>query len=324
MLSRVAESIYWMRRYIERAENVARFIEVNFNLTLDDDFTVNSQWQPLIDTTGDDDDFRKRYHASSTRDNVLRFLLFDRENPNSIISCVRRGRENARAIRQILPSVFWEELNKFYLLTKDAAATFQQAGETDLEETQAFCEKVRLSNHLLDGALAASMSKGEAWHFATLGQMLERADKTSRIVDVQYFLLLPRTGDVGSTLDVIRWSALLQSSNALAMYRREHGNITPTRVADFLILDRYFPRSMHHCVLAAESSLLAICEENEDALSGSAMEYIVQLRTSMAEANIEQIIGRGMHEYIDGFQGQLNRIGDAISEQFFTWNAAVV
>ena len=309
MLSRVAESIYWLNRYVERAENVARFIEVNFNLTLGEDLRLGTQWLPLINTTGDDEDFNARYKSGPTRDNVIRFLQFDRENPNSIFSCVRRARENARAIRQVIPSVVWEELNKFYLFARAAAEEFGKREEQDLDETQAFCERVRLSSHLLAGALDATMSNGEAWHFSRLGRMLERADKTSRIVDVQYFILLPQSGDIGSTLDIVRWSALLQSSNALEMYRRQFGNITPTRVAEFLILDRFFPRSMHHCVLTAQSSLLAISDSPPGSFQNEAERELGKLGASMDYATIDEIVSTGMHEYVDAFQTQLNRIG---------------
>lgn len=322
MLSRVAESIYWMSRYVERAENVARFIEVNFNLTLGEELTFGDQWQPLINTTGDDDDFNARYEATASRDNVIRFLLFDKENPNSIISCVARARENARAIRQVIPSVVWEELNKFYLLTKQAAAEFAMNSEQDLNEVQAFCEQVRVRSFTLTGALDATMTKSEAWQFARLGQMLERADKTSRIVDVQYFILLPETDDVGTPVDIVRWTALLQSSNAFEMYRRQHGNITPHSVAEFLILDRFFSRSMHHCVLNAQQSLWSISNTPPGSFQNEAERKIGKLNASMDYASIDEIIVIGMHEYLDGFQTQLNGIGDAISQAFFTWEPA--
>ena len=239
MLSRVAESVYWMCRYVERAENVARFIDVNYNITLGESDTLGNQWAPLVYTTGDQDDFQERF-GEPTREKVLKFLLFDEQNPNSIISCASAARENARTIREIIPSVVWEQLNKFYMMVRSAAGF-----TTTLDQPQEFCERVRLASHMIVGATDATMSHGEAWHFSRFGRLLERADKTSRIVDVQYYILLPDARDVGSTLDVVRWSALLKSASALVMYRRQHGKIEPERVADFLILDRDFPRAMH-------------------------------------------------------------------------------
>ena len=316
MLSRVAESIYWMNRYIERAENVARFIDVNVSLTIggsNSPANESSLWQALISTTGDDDDFNDRYNGFATRENVVRFLLFDKENSNSIYSCIMSARENARAIRQVIPGVVWEQLNKFYIFTRAAA----QAG--DIEAAQDFCDAVRLSSHLLTGAADATMSTGEPWHFARLGRMLERADKTSRIVDVQYYNLLPKSDDVGSTLDVMRWSALLRSTSALDMYRRKYGNISPPRVAEFLILDRDFPRSIHYCVYTARKSLTSVTGCPPGTFTNSAERRLGRMNASLDYANIDEIIANGMHEFIDHLQSQLNSIGNGITETFFVW-----
>ena len=316
MLSRVAESIYWLNRYIERAENVARFIDVNVNLSVEENDSAGQQfsmWQPLISTTGDDEDFNARYDATASRENVLRFLLFDEHNGNSIFSCIMRARENARAIRQVIPTVVWEQLNKFYIFMRAAARA------CDLNSAQDFCEAVRLSSHTLAGAADATMSSDEAWHFARLGRMLERADKTSRIVDVQYFNLLPKTDDIGSTLDVMRWSALLRSTSALAMYRRQCGNISPRQVAEFLILDRFFPRAMHHCVCMARESLTSITGCPPGTFTIISERRLGILNATMDYASIDEIIANGMHEYIDGFQRQLNTVGESIAQDFFTW-----
>ena len=147
MLSRVAETVYWLSRYVERAENVARFIDVNYNLTLGEIKSLSQQWTPLIYTTADQDAFGERY-ARPTRENVLQFLSFDEENENSIISCVARARGNARTIREIISSVVWEQLNKFFFMVRSAAQF-----RATLEQPQEFCERVRLASHLLVGRL---------------------------------------------------------------------------------------------------------------------------------------------------------------------------
>lgn len=311
MLSRVADSVYWLNRYVERAENVARFIDVNYNITLGEDDSLGNQWAPLVDTTGDRAAFEKRYkHA--TNENVLRFLLFDEKNPNSILSCVSSARENARTIREVISSVVWEELNKFYLLVCSAAQF-----HPTLDEPQDFCERVRLASHMFVGATDATTSHGEAWHFSRVGRFVERADKTSRIVDVQYYLLLPEARDVGSTLDVVRWSALLKSASALQMYRRQHGKIVPAHVADFLILDREFPRSMHFCLINAQDSLRNITGSEVGTFRNMAEQRMGRLCSSMDYNGIENIIEHGLHEYIDNFQSQLNLVGAAIRDDFF-------
>ena len=312
MLSRVANSVYWLNRYIERAENVARFIDVNYNLTLGEDDSLGNQWAPLVYTTGDQGEFAERYDRPM-HENVLKFLLFDEQNPNSILSCVSNARENARTIREVISSVVWEELNKFYLMVR-SAANFSPT----LNEPQGFCERVRLASHMLVGATDATTSQGEAWHFARVGRFVERADKTSRIVDVQYYLLLPEPRDVGSTLDVVRWSALLKSASALEMYRRQHGKIVPQHVADFLILDRQFPRSMHFCLIKAQESLRHITGCEAGTFSNRAEQRMGRLCSSMDYMRIGDIIEHGLHEYIDNFQTQLNLVGNAIHDDFFT------
>lgn len=311
MLSRVASSVYWLSRYVERAENVARFIDVNYNLTLGETDALGDQWAPLIYTTGDQEDFLERY-GQSNRESVLKFLSFDNENPNSILACVSSARENARTIREIIPSVVWEQLNKFYWLVRSASDSSQW-----IEQPQDFCEQVRLASHSLIGAMDSTMSHNEAWHFSRIGRLIERADKTSRIVDVQYYILLPDAKHVGSALDVVRWSALLKSASALVMYRRQHGKIVPERVANFLILDRDFPRAMHFCVIRAQESLRHITGSQPGTFSNLSEQRMGRCCSTMNYTSIDDIIHQGLHEYIDSFQGQMNHVGEAIQEDFF-------
>jgi uncharacterized alpha-E superfamily protein len=316
MLSRVAESVFWMARYIERAENVARFIDVNHNLTLDLGGVVGEQWAPLVYTTGDWADFQERY-AGPTRENILQFLTFDRDNPNSIAACLQHARENARAVREIISSAMWEEINKFYLWINEASRT----GEA-LDRPYDFYNQVKRASHLLVGITEATMSHGEAWQFALLGRMLERADKTSRIVDVKYYILLPTVRLVSSPLDVVQWSALLKSAGALEMYRQAHGRITPAKVADFLLLDCEFPRSMRFCLVTAEQALREITGNHGGMFRGRSEQRLGRLRSDLVYATIGDIIDRGMHEFIDEFQDHLNQVGDAIRDDFFTLGAA--
>ena len=312
MLSRVANSVYWMNRYVERAENVARFIDVNYNLTIGEPDKLGNQWAPLVYITGDHQPYQQRYETA-TRENVLHFLSFDEENPNSILSCVAGARENARQIRDVIPTVVWEQINRFHLMVLAAS---RAAGT--LDQPQQFCEDVRSASHLIVGATDATMSHGEPWHFASMGRHLERADKTSRIVDVQYYLLLPDAADVGTALDVVRWSALLNSASALAMYRRHWGKIVPELVADFLILNRHFPRAVQFCLNAAQESLHEITGNPLGTFGNRAEQFLGRLCANMNYASIKDIIQHGMHEYIDAFQQQLNLVGEAICEEFFT------
>ena len=311
MLSRVADCVYWMFRYVERAENVARFLDVNYNLTLGAPRQVAEQWFPLVHTTGDYELFEELYDAP-TRENVVQFLAFDDRNPNSIWSCVQAARESARTIREVISSPMWEELNKFYHLVQTTRQ--QQPRDYPYE----FCNQVKLANNVIIGVTDTTMSHGEAWHFGRVGQLIERADKTSRIVDVQYFLLLPNPQDVGSLLDVVRWTALLKSTSALEMYRREHGRIETRKVADFLILNRQFPRSMRFGVVQALDSLREITGSARGTFTNRVEQLLGRLRSELDYATIDDIVDRGLHEFIDDFQLRLNQIGAALQEQFCT------
>ncbi|MBS0263245.1 MAG: alpha-E domain-containing protein [Planctomycetes bacterium] len=310
MLSRVANSVYWMNRYSERAENVARFLDVNINLTLDLGDTMKEQWGPLVDTTGDRPAFEKKYGAP-TRENVWEFLTFDLDNPNSIVSCLRAARENARSIREIIPTEMWEELNKSYWMVRGADTA------SALDKPHDFLGQIKISSQLLIGMTDSAMSRGEAWHFAHLGRLLERADKTSRILDVKYFILLPSTSEVGTPLDLIQWSALLKSASAFQMYHRSRGRISPSQVADFLILDREFPRAMHFCLIHAENSIHTITGSPVGQGNTPAEQQISLLGSQFDFAYIQDIIEEGLHEFGDRFQTRLNAVDDAVFQTFF-------
>ena len=252
MLSRVAESIYWLSRYIERAENVARVVGVNNQLQLDLPDLADEQWDPMVKVTGDDERFQAGFGAT-TRSNVIEFLTFDAANPNSIFSCLTRARENARSVREIISSEMWEEVNRFYLFVREP-----DARQRALSDAHAFFEHVRRSTHLIEGTKNETMEHAEAWHFSRIGRFIERADQTTRILDVKYFLLLPSADDVGKPIDDLQWGALLRSASAFEAYRRTHGRVSARAVASFLLLNREFPRSVHHCANEAHISLHAV------------------------------------------------------------------
>jgi uncharacterized alpha-E superfamily protein len=311
MLSRVADSIYWMSRYIERADSVARFIDVNLHILLDMVVGSDPQWMPLVNTTGDAREFNERY-GEPTRENVIRFLTFDGSYGSSILSCVRMARENARSVREIISSEMWEQINSFYLMVTDAS----RRGGT-LFSPHDFYGEIRRAAQLFAGITDATMSRGEGWHFYRLGTMLERADKTSRIVDVKYFILLPSVSHVGSPYDDIQWSALLKSTGGLEMYRKQYGLISPYSVVEFLILDRHFPRSVQYCLGRAEESLHAISSSERGTFINLAEQKLGHVRSNLAYTTIQNIIDEGLHECIDGLQSDLNDVGDAIFHTFF-------
>lgn len=311
MLSRVASSIYWLNRYIERAENYARFMEVNLNLSLDLPRGTTEQWEPLVATTGDHERFTGRY-GKATRETVIQFLLADATNSNSILSCLLAARENARTVREVISTEMWEQVNRFYLMVRDGVSKGLSS-----KTLHTFLTDVKANSHLFLGITDATMSHGEGWHFARLGRLLERADKTSRILDVKYFMLLPTVAEVGTPFDIIQWSALLKSASALEMYCKQHGRISPNQVAEFLILNPNFPRAIRYCLIKAEDSLHAIVGSESDRHSNLAEKRLGRLRSEMDYADMADILSAGLHEFFDDFQLKLNRTDDAIYETFF-------
>jgi uncharacterized alpha-E superfamily protein len=301
-----------MARYIERAENVARYIGVNLNLQLDLPQDPAQQWQSLIDTSGDGDAFEAR-HGEATQENVIDFLTFDEENPNSIFSCMRAARENARSVRETISSEMWEQVNAMYL---EMAAQNEAPG---LESLPEFYRQLRLSSHLFQGITDATMTHNEAWHFARLGRKLERADKTSRILDVKYFMLLPSLSDVGTPYDDIHWSAVLKSVSGLEMYRKKYGRIAPRAIVEFLVMDRDFPRAIHYCIAFADSSLRAITGTFPGTFHYPSERLMGLLRSDLDFTPVDQIIRTGLHAYLDGLQIKINEIDNAILDDFVDW-----
>ena len=315
MLSRVADSIHWTSRYVERAENLARFVDVTFNLILDLPSSDDGQWLPLVNTTGDNKYFAERY-GTPTRENVVRFLSFDTDYSNSVYSCIRMARENARTVRETISSEMWEHLNNFYHMVKDAS---RQPGV--LYSPQEFFQEVKLASHLFNGITDGTMSHGEGWQFARLGRKLERADKTSRLLDVKYFLLLPTVRDIGTPTDDLQWSSLLRSVSGFEMFRKRYGQITPERVVGFLLLDRLFPRAVMQCIDSANAALHAISGSPENTFWNPAEKRLGQLRSELAYLDVREILSQGLHEFLDSLQVKINAVGDSIRDTFFSGTA---
>jgi uncharacterized alpha-E superfamily protein len=309
MLSRVADSVYWLNRYIERAENIARFVDVNLNLMLDLPSGMTQQWEPLVVTTGDLSFFQQRY-GETTASNVIQFLTFDQNYSNSVLSCLYLARENARSIREIISSEMWEEVNLFYLMVKEAS-------ENPPQNIPKFFAQVKLSSHRFAGIMDATMTHNEGWHFGQMGRLQERADKTARILDVKYYYLLPSVEWVGTPLDQIEWIALLKSASAYEMYRKSQRRITPSNVAEFLILNREFPRSIHFCLCELQRSLHSITGTSLGTWQNLAERSLGKLCGEFSYITIEDIIETGLHEFLDQIQGQVNDIGVKMAKTFF-------
>jgi uncharacterized alpha-E superfamily protein len=312
LLSRVADSIYWMARYIERAENVARFIDVNLNLQIDLPLEPAYQWQPLIDTAGDTESFKERF-GDATEQRVIQFLTFDQENSNSIFYCLRAARENARSVRETISSEMWEQLNTMYLQVQLQRTTPSH------EALPEMLRGIRLACHMFEGITDATMSHNEAWHFLRLGRMMERADKTSRILDVKYFILLPKSANVGTPYDDLHWAAVLKSVSGFEFYRKLHGRIAPRNIVAFLVTDREFPRAIHHCLGSAGESLRAITGSSPGFSEHESERLLEALLADLRIISVDGILQPGLHEYLDGLQTRINAVDDSLLQDFFVW-----
>lgn len=319
MLSRVASHIYWLGRYLERAENYARFIDVNFNLMQDLPIDLKEQWHPLVAATGDLDMYQAKYKGFEQHQ-VMFFLTFDQENPNSMISAVTRARENARIIRENLSKETWEKINELYymLLTGLEKKAWKK------EDPRKFYEMVKNQILLIYGLADATVARTEGWLFRQLGQMLERADKTSRILDVKYHILLPSSMDVGTPLDFLHWTALLKSVTGFNTYRRIYGTIDPSGVVEFLVLNKHFPRSIYYCLKEAENYLHQISGNTSEGFKNSAEKAMGEMKSRLEFSEINDIISMGLHEYLDTLQLKINHISDLIDSNFFRLKENVI
>jgi uncharacterized alpha-E superfamily protein len=313
MLSRVAENLFWMGRYLERADDVRRVLSVNHFLTLGSSNNLSGQWSPMLETSGDMASFLEK-HTEVTREDVLLYMCLDAENANSIFSCVSMGRENARAVREQLPIEIWEAINDAYHLVQN------QEGELLQADPVPFFNSLRLMQERFYGTLHTCLSQSDAWHFVNLGVQLERADKTSRILDVKYFLLLPSVYDVGGSIDTLGWEALLRSVSGLTMYRQLHKKIAAAQVVEFLLFDKYFPRSLLRCLMETENSLRMLSGESasdQERFPNIAVQRLGRMLAQLKYLDIDEVYRVGLHEYLNEMQIQLNEFGEAVHSAFF-------
>lgn len=311
MISRVADAIYWMSRYLERAENISRFIDVNIKLLLDLDFDSFAEyWEPLVLTSGDRDFFYERYETADEV-SVIEFLAFDENNFNSILSCLRRARENARSIRDCIPSEMWEQINRFYLLVQG------NSRKKKIDDLQAFFNEVKIANHLFIGIEDTTMLHDEGWHFSRMGRLIERCDKTSRIMDVKYFQLLKPELEAGLAFDVVQWGALLKSVSAFEMYRKKYHSMNHNDITHFLIFDAAFPRSLRYCIDNTLQSLEWITQSTSQQ-SCKAVSQAKRISDYLKIHKPEDVLDIGLHQFIDRIQKDLNGLDKAIYDAFIS------
>jgi uncharacterized alpha-E superfamily protein len=309
MLSRVADSLYWINRNVERAENISRFVEVSEAMALDCPPGSAEPWLPLIDASGDRKLFDELYPVV-TPEAVIHFLVREAENPSSVLNCIGNARENARQIREVMTTEMWEQINDIYW-TLQEDAFWQQPPQEQLREIRRACQ-------LFYGITDATLSRDLSWQFSRLGRLLERADKTTRILDVKYFLLLPSPEEVGGVLDELQWISLLRSAGAYQMFRQSSQQaIEPKAVAAFLLLDPIFPRSVRYC-LERINETLRIIRGSSVPRPADDLECLIGLTLAhWSFTRIDELVATGLHEAIDNFQSDLNRLHELIEARYF-------
>ncbi|TVR51748.1 MAG: alpha-E domain-containing protein [Puniceicoccaceae bacterium] len=318
MLSRVANYIYWLARYLERAENISRLIDVNAQLAIDMQSlpgeSAPAGWEPLLRVTADEGRFAKFYPEPTAR-NILNYMIFERRNPNSLYSCIHQARENARCIREALSGETWEQINRLYLrIFHENYDDLARIGESE------FINRTRSSILLFYGIFDSMIPRKEGWFFFEVGRYLERADYTSRLIDVKYFTLLPESDQVGSALDLIQWASVLRSCSAFEAFRKNRrGLLTPSRVTDYLILDEFFPHSIRYSIIQAEENLRRISQDSDHHFSNPPVRALGRLRADLDYALIKDIVAGGLHEYLDSLQLKIADIHQAIIETYIDY-----
>jgi uncharacterized alpha-E superfamily protein len=313
MLSRVAHSLYWMSRYIERAENITRLLEVNLQFIIDfqdiEDGAMKDHWGSIIASSGSEELFRSLYPVADDQ-SVTAFFAFDLRNPSSILACVYAAREHARMVRDQISVEMWETLNELHLFLKA-----RTSAEVWTNGPQEFFEQIKRYSHLFQGLIDSTYPRSEGWEFVQFGKFLERAEMTARILDVKYHILLPSATDVGGAIDTAQWQAVLRSASALEAYRRFYvREILSWKVAEFLIFSDSFPRSIHYCVAQLDDLLRRIlCETGPRARSGAARASR-RLLGEVQSLTIEDVLRQGLHEFLGGLLAALATIGEEVVE----------
>jgi len=308
MLSRVAENLYWLGRYVERAENTGRIVNVNANLLLDLPKGIAPGWKPLIEITGGADLYRKFYDDFEER-NVVRFLVGDAQNPDSIISSLSEARENARTIRDIMPREAWEQVNALYLYAREHL----QSGLSKRGRYN-YLKRIILGAQTFAGLLLGSMSANAGHRFLRTGRVLERAEMTTRIIDVRSASLIPEETSGLRPFDNIQWISVLKSLTAYQMYRQHvQARVRRADALRFLLLDKAFPRAFYRCVSIVDESLSELPRSEAPRRSAARLQRVVKGAdiTEMTESN------SALHEFIDELQIGLGQIHNDIERTYF-------
>jgi len=309
MLSRTADHLFWMARYVERAENTARVLDVTHSTSLLPDDSAGAEahlWYAPLNISGCAAAYTTKYGTADAAE-VTRFIALDPSNPASIYNSLLRARDNARAVRGAITGEMWESINATWLELNRMSLALSGKRLTH------FFDWVKERSHLFRGVTLGTMLKDDALSFIRLGTFLERADNTARILDVKYHILLPSVKDVGGAADYYQWGALLRSVSAFEAYRKIYRDvISPQRVAELLVLRADMPRSLHACLNEVESTLEII----NGSTGREARRCAGELHAALHFGLIDNIFTEGLHEYLTDFLGRTDRLGKAIRSAY--------
>lgn len=311
MLSRTAENLYWMARYLERADTMARLIEMGSRIRLMPDAGegFRNEWHSVLQASGTDQGFAERYGEPVER-NLVSHLFFDRENPSSVFSSLMTARENARIVRTALTAPVWDALNVSYTELKDIQR--QPRSELDIGE---LTEWTGRQTALIQGAIMASMLRNDGYDFLNLGYHLERADATARLLDVKYYVLLPDAGYVGTGLDNYQWSVILR---AMQMHRSFHwaygGDVTASKIVDMLILNPQCPKSLMASLLAATDHLDRLARGYQKTTEAQSKSRA--LLAQLIETRVDDIFEEGLHDFLVRFIDEMASLGQLVHRHY--------
>jgi uncharacterized alpha-E superfamily protein len=315
MLSRDADAVYWMSRYVERSEHVARLLLVNFNLLMDVGELAPTlqqrQWQSVLTVLRADANFPASEGAMGPR--VELYMAFNPDNPNSIVNCLTRARENARGVRENISAEMWECLNTLYWYIKgdDGRARFDESPDD-------FYRQIMSGSALFQGLTDQTLTHDQGWHFAQLGKYLERIDVTSRVIEAKFGMLRTADNLLAGALRNIHWMAVLRSCCALESFRRKHvGDLDPMRVASFLILEREFPRSIRFAVDRAHNSIRAVRSEVNPLAIDIAERVLGRLDAQLEYGEMSEILAEGIPAYLQKIQDGVAEAAMALQKAYF-------
>ncbi|MGH7785368.1 MAG: alpha-E domain-containing protein [Candidatus Binatia bacterium] len=316
MLSRIADSLYWMSRYLERAGNTARLVEINLLhlLEAEDALPEVSQWRPLLSISDSEEAYKQRYDGGEiTAGRTIQFMTRERANPNSIRSSLRLARENARVVRDRISNEMWEAINEMWLHADRAMEGASPSGRAP-----GLYAEVRNGVARFHGISVSTMMRGEAFGFYLLGTCAERADMTARLLDVKYHLLLPDVSMVGSALDYYQWAALLKSLSGFEAYRRRYqAGLRPVDIAEFVIFERDFPRSLRFCVERMRHALHEIGGDGSSDGDRGVVAAMAELHAHLEQTAADQVLAAGLHEYLDDFLAKIATVHAGITRAYF-------